>query len=149
MVQIRSGPLVIFSAIVVPDRVQVQAGVFRLEMSSTNEMSPPAIGFGTDGVIATSLAAHGPDGMATRVTGSSACRPPCWPSCLCRPPRLASSEGPVDAGPLVLGLLPSDEVSATFAAASPPDPPPEPPSSFAMPTTSSSAMPSAIIRRTQ
>ena len=50
----------IFSASVLPDRVQVQAGVVTLEMSSTREMSLPATGVGTDGVIATSLAVARP-----------------------------------------------------------------------------------------
>src|SRR5512133_3568488 len=69
-VQIRSDPEVIFTAAVREDIVQVQAGELNVERSSTSVMSRPATGFGTDGVIATSLAAHGPVGIATGVAGS-------------------------------------------------------------------------------
>ena len=54
------------------ESVHVHAGELSGEMSRTMSMSLPAIGFGTEGVTATSSAGHGPDGMATRVTGSSA-----------------------------------------------------------------------------
>src|SRR4051794_19948182 len=139
LVQIRSEPDVILMAIVLPDSVQLQAGVFTLEMSSTSVMSRPATGFGTDGVIATSLAAHGPDGIATAV-GSSDLFWWCWP--VADGPTLPA-EPKVDAS--ADGL-----VSATFRAASAPeDPSLEPPSIFASPTTSSVAMPSSISRRTQ
>jgi hypothetical protein len=72
VVQIRSEPLVIFSAIVLADMVHVHAGVVSVETSRTKEMSLPATGFGTDGVIATSLAAQGPEGMAAGVADGDA-----------------------------------------------------------------------------
>src|SRR5580765_4687247 len=65
LVQIRSGPDVILSASVLLDMVQVHAGVVRVERSRTSVMSRPAIGCGTDGVIAMSSAAHGPEGSTT------------------------------------------------------------------------------------
>src|SRR5215218_5688809 len=138
VVQIKSLPDVILSAIVFPDSVQVQAGVSRLEMSSTSLMSLPAIGFGTDGVMATSLAAHGPEGCAARVTGSSIFLW-CLPSPLWRGVTGALEVGAEFVGP----------ASATFVAVSPPEPSLDPPSILAMPTTSSIAMPSTISRRTQ
>jgi len=91
------------------ERVQVQAGVVIVEMSSTIEMSLPAIGFGTDGVIAMSSARQGPDGIATRVTGSAA------------PAFARRCFPPVVTGALVDGVTVGAAVSATLAARSGPD----------------------------
>ena len=137
VVQIRSGPEVIFRASVFPESVQSHAGEAIVEMSSTREMSLPATGRGTEGVIATSLSAHGPDGIATGLAVTVDCA--LWLWCRARPVRL-----PV--GP----ALCDDEVSATGVARSGPEEPSLlPPSKRVMPTTSSSAVPSTSSRRTQ
>ncbi len=129
----------IFTAVVRGESVHVQAGVLTLEMSSTSLMSFPAIGFGTEGVMATSLASQGPEGATARVAGSSSFLPWCSPGVV----------GPcVRGAPEVVGSG-AGVVSATFRAASPDDPSLEPPSIFAIPTTSSRAMPTTISRRTQ
>src|SRR5436190_23576495 len=112
VVQIRSMPDVIFRASVFPDIVQVHAGESRLEMSSTREMSRPATGLGTDGVIATSLAAHGPDGIATRVTGWSGRLPWCFRF------GVVAAEWPFIAGPPVPESCAAGEVAATSRAVS-------------------------------
>src|SRR5947207_15439931 len=113
-------------------------------MSSTREMSRPATGLGTDGVIATSLAAHGPDGIATRVTGWSGRLPWCFRF------GMVAAEGPFIAGPPVPESCVAGEVAATYRAVSSlDDPPPEPPSILAIPTTRRAAMPRTISQRTQ
>ena len=143
LVQIRSAPEVILRASVRRESVQVQAGLVTVDRSRTSVRSRPAIGFGTDGVIAMSSGAHGPDGSASG-TMSSVTWPPLagwWPV----PPVLVGVVGS-DAG----GVVAWEPASATCAAWSGPDDPSlEPPSSRAMPTTRSIAMPSTISRRTQ
>ena len=124
-------------------------------------MSRPAIGCGTDGVIAMSSGAHGPEGSTTRgglggrVLGLARLA---W---RVRRRRRTAAVGPVVgavvgavAEGLVVGVVEEvvdeDDVSATCAARSGPDDPSlDPPSSRAMPTTSRVAMPSTISRRTQ
>jgi A/G-specific adenine glycosylase len=119
------------------DNVQLQAGVVSVDRSRTIVMSLPAIGFGTEGVIAMSAGEHGPDGMTTGVTGSSAMA-------------LVCGFVPVVAGARVDGVTEGSAVSATRAARSGPEEASlEPPSSRATPTTSRTATPSTIIRRTQ
>ncbi len=111
-------------------------------------MSLPAVGWGTDGVIAMSSGAQGPEGIATGETSSVACFfDACFPAFWVGRPASAVSG---DVGPVADDAVTGDPVSATVVARSgPEDPSLEPPSSRAMPTVSSRAMPRTISRRTQ
>ena len=142
LVQMRSGPEVILRASVLRESVQVQAGLVSVETSRTSVMSWPAIGCGTDGAIAMSSGAHGPDGSARGVTSSVA-----WcPLVVLWPPAVK----PGVVGPVVGEAVTGELVSATGVARSGPDAPSlEPPSSRARPTTSRTAMASTVSRRTQ
>ncbi len=133
-------------ASVLPDRVQSQAGEVIVESSSSNEMSLPATGFGTDGVTATSSGAQGPLGITIGVGVVVALA---W--------RSVDPVDGADAAPVGRGLgrrLGRGRAAATSARpgaawSGPDEPSLEPPSSLAMPTTSRVAMPSTISRRVQ
>src|SRR5215213_503171 len=99
-------------------------------------MSLPAVGWGTDGVIAMSSGAQGPEGIATGETSSVACFFDAFFAAFFvgRPSPVVSG----DVGSVADEPFTGDPVSATVVARSgPEDPSLEPPSSRAMPTVNS------------